>query len=54
MLTEQQVQVLKLLAQGTTAEEIDEEVGPNILGQTLGKVSRELRREEPPEDSDLE
>jgi ATP-dependent protease Clp ATPase subunit len=54
MLTEQQVQVLKLLAQGATAEEIDEEVGPNILGQTLGKVSRELRREEPPEDSDLE
>jgi DNA-binding CsgD family transcriptional regulator len=54
MFTEQEVQVLKLLAQGATAEEIDEEVGPDILGQTLGKVSRELRREEPPEDSDLE
>jgi len=54
MLTEQQVQVLELLAQGATAEEIAEEVGPDILGQTLANVYRKPRREEPPEDPDLE
>lgn len=53
MFTEQEVQVLKLMAQGASEERIAEEVGPDILGQTLGKVSREVRPEERPEDPDL-
>jgi ATP-dependent protease Clp ATPase subunit len=52
--TEQELQVLELLAQGATGKEIAQEVGPDILGQTLAKVHGELRREEPPEDSHLE
>jgi ClpX C4-type zinc finger len=52
--TEQELQVLRLLTEGATGKKIAEEVGPDILGQTLAKVHRELRREEPPEDSDLE
>jgi FixJ family two-component response regulator len=52
--TEQELQVLKLLAQGATGKKIAEEVGPDILGQTLAKVHGEPRREEPPADSDLE
>jgi hypothetical protein len=42
------VKVLRLLTQGASGDQIAEELGPDILGQTLGKVSRELRREEVP------
>jgi ATP-dependent protease Clp ATPase subunit len=46
--TEQELQALELFAEGATAKKIAEEVGPNILDQTLGKVHRWLRREEGP------
>jgi ATP-dependent protease Clp ATPase subunit len=51
--TEQELQALKLLTEGATGKRIAEEVGPDILGQTLAKVW-ELRREERPDDPYLE
>jgi hypothetical protein len=51
--TEQELQALKLLSEGASAEKIAQEVDPDILGQTLAKVW-ELRREERPDDPDLE
>lgn len=54
IFTEQELQVLELLARGASAEKFTEEVGPNILDQSLGKLFGELRREERPEDQDLE
>jgi ATP-dependent protease Clp ATPase subunit len=51
--TEQELQALKLLSEGASAEKIAEEVDPDILGQTLAKIC-ELRREERPDEPDLE
>jgi ATP-dependent protease Clp ATPase subunit len=54
IFTEQELQALKLLSEGATGKRIAEEVGPDILGQALGKVHGKLRREERPEAPDLE